>query len=59
MRKMVLELDELDYDAVQMAITRRQCFRIMPEGQSNVAGAVLAEICRGWMEFIDLSKRKK
>lgn len=61
LRKMLLELDEDDYRAVQAAIAHRQkmfrdipgCERgIMPEGDSNTAGAVLAEICRGWLESL-------
>lgn len=58
-KQIVLSLDELDYDAIQKAIARRQLFRVMPDGTSNTAGAVLAEICRGWLEFMDLSKEKQ
>ena len=53
-RKMVLDLDELDYRAVQRAIARRQTFRVMPDDEgSDTAGAVIAEICRGWLEMLD------
>lgn len=57
MRQMVLNLDEDDYDAIQAAIARRQAWRhedggpVMPGGDSDTAGAVLAEICRRWVEM--------
>lgn len=57
-RQILLSLDDLDYDAIQEAIARRQLFRVMPDGESNTAGAVLAEICRGWVEFTDMSKEE-
>jgi len=50
MRKLELLLNELDYQAIQEAIAKRQLFRAMPDTDSNAAGAVIAEICRGWME---------
>lgn len=51
-REIVLQLDELDYAAIQKAIAYRQTWGrgTMPDSDSNVAGAVLAEICRGWLE---------
>ncbi len=56
-RRMVLELDGDDYRAIQAAIAKRQLSRdghgaIMPDGDSNTAGAYLAEICRGWWEMV-------
>ena len=45
-----LECDDLDYRAIQEAMAKRQAIRCMPDSGSNVAGAVIAEICRGWME---------
>lgn len=68
LRVLTLELDELDYDAIQTALARRQIFGrhlpgctqgIMPDGNSNRAGALVAEICRGWMEMLDITMRKK
>ena len=63
-RQIVLELDALDYDAVQAAMCKRQAFGrtvpglektgLMPDGDSNRAGALIAEICRGWMEVLRL-----
>lgn len=48
-----LVLEDEDYDSVQRAIALRQSWRAMPDfGESNRAGAVLAEICRGWLEFV-------
>lgn len=45
-----LQLDEDDFGAVQYAMAARQ--RICPpcDGESNIAGATLADICRGWLE---------
>lgn len=52
-RSITLELDETDYNAIERAIAMRQNFRVMPEGLGNLAGRTIAEICRGWMEFLD------
>ena len=54
--EIVLVCDDLDYAAIQNAIARRQSSRIMPDNGSNVAGAVIAEICRGWEEMLDCDK---
>ena len=51
--RMTLELDEDDRNAINMAITQRQIWRVLPDGDGNLAGRVLAEICRGWMELHD------
>lgn len=51
--RIVLECDDLDYEAIQRAMARRQAMRVFPEHGSNVAGAVIAEICRGWDEIIE------
>jgi hypothetical protein len=64
MKAITLELDDLDYDAVQKAIAVRQSFRVWPEDDdmpilSNVPGLAIAEICRGWLEFLEVSKRRK
>ena len=55
--KIELECDDLDYSAIQRAIAMRQKFAIMPDNGSNVAGAVLAEICRGRMEFLEMRQQ--
>ena len=48
-----LELSDLDYDAIQKAIAYRQTWRAMPDADgSNLPGAVMAEICRGWLEML-------
>lgn len=49
-RVMTLLLDECDYAAVQKAIAYRQSWGIMPDGDGNIAGRTMAEICRGWLE---------
>lgn len=51
MRVMTMTLDELDYAAVQQAISVYQRGRcIPPEGSSDLAGAWVAEICRSWLD---------
>ena len=57
---MELALDELDYQAIQEALARRQMFMAMPDADegSNMAGRLVAEICRGWMEMLDFEKRR-
>lgn len=49
-RLMPLVLDQADYDAIQKAIAYRQTWGVMPDGEGNIAGRVIAEICRGWLE---------
>jgi hypothetical protein len=64
-RSVVLELDELDYDAVQRALSERQRMNhqyaggsILPDGEGNYAGRNIAEICRGWLEFLEWSRNR-
>jgi len=59
---LTLELDDLDAAAVNEAIAKRQRFRdesgcILPDTESNTAGVLIAEICRGWMEYRERSDR--
>ena len=55
MKTITLKCDEIDYDAIQAAIARRQLWRSLPEGEGDQAGRVLAEICRGWSEMLDVA----
>ena len=55
-RTIELRVDTLDYDAIQEAIGRRQRWRVLPDAddsEANLAGRLIAEICRGWMEMRD------
>jgi hypothetical protein len=55
-RRIVLELDEDDYEAVTRAVSIRQGFDgggLLPEGGGNLTGRIVAEICRGWEEMLD------
>lgn len=50
-RTIILECDELDYDTIQVEFARRQSFRdknanFLPDGDSNVAGTIVAEMAR-------------
>lgn len=62
-RRMELLLDDEDFDAIQAEITRRQMLSrridptgptLVPEGTSNLAGAILAEVVRDLDEYRDL-----
>lgn len=57
-RSILLLLDELDYDTIQNELARRQAVRfpdgtgpIVPDGDSNLAGAMLAEAIRDIDEY--------
>ena len=57
-----LKLDRRDYEAIQeaIAIRRSGLFRmpdgvlLMPDGESEPKGALLAEVCRGWVERLSV-----
>jgi hypothetical protein len=60
LRKIELVLDDLDYDVIQKEITDYQvhCRRIapagptiLPDGESNLAGAIIAECVRSLNEY--------
>ena len=56
LHRMELLVDDLDYDAIQSALCRRQRWQVLPDSDdagANLAGRVIAEICRGWMELHD------
>lgn len=48
--------DDEDAAAIHAAIARRQTWRIMPDGDGDLTGRVLAEICRGWLERLDMDR---
>jgi hypothetical protein len=55
--QITLALDELDAQAIHRAIAHRQTYRdqegcILPDNDSDLAGAALAEICRSWLESV-------
>lgn len=52
-REIVLHCDKLDFDAIRQAMKRRQSLCSIPDGGGNLAGRLVAEICRGWMEMLD------
>lgn len=53
MKTITLEVDQEDFDAIQSAICRRQSFQCLPDGDGNLTGRIVAEICRGWLERVD------
>lgn len=64
MKRITFEVDDLDFEAIQKAVARRQAaFRvngelIIPDGEGDLRGRLIAEICRGWVEFLDKSAAK-
>ena len=64
MRQLILELDEDDWNTIQAEIAARQAVRIsdgagstqplLPEGESNIAGAIIAEVVRDLQEYRDM-----
>lgn len=68
LREMLLLLDEDDFDAIQAEITLRQVRSrridptgptILPEGDSNLAGAILAECCRDLIDYRDMLEERR
>lgn len=56
MRTITLELDEDDWNAIQKEIAIRQSRRdkdgpLLPDGESNMVGAMLAEVVRDLEEY--------
>lgn len=49
--KLVLKLDDSDMVSIMKAIAERDRFPV-PHGSGNMSGRLLAEICRGWLEYI-------
>lgn len=48
--RITLELDEDDYASVMEAIREKQ-EGTLPEGEGNIEGRCIGEICRGWEEM--------
>ena len=59
-RKIVLELDNLDYDCFQAEVARYQATKrtadgvLLPDGESNLVGAVVCELIRDLLDYRDL-----
>lgn len=49
--KILLDLDADDARAVRQALRFRRK-HAMPDGTSNPQGALIAEICRGWLDML-------
>ena len=61
MKTMMLNLDDADFDAIQREITKRQLRSrwpgggtVIPEGESCLAGALIAEAIRDLSEYRDM-----
>lgn len=58
-RQIILELDEEDWDTIQGEFSKRQSHRykggpMLPDGDSNLPGAMLAECIRDLDEYRSL-----
>ena len=58
-RKIILECDDADYDTIQAEFARQQQFRdkdgtLLPDGDSNLSGAMVAEAIRNLEEYRQL-----
>lgn len=56
-RTIVLEVDDDDFDAIQRVIAQAQQVDIaggfdLPDGEGNLVGRRLAEICRGYEDLM-------
>ena len=49
--RFAFECDDLDAEVIHRAISIRQR-SVMPDHGSDTTGAVIAEICRGWLDSI-------
>ena len=61
MQTITVQVDDADADAIRAAIARRQAMRIdgepiLPDGDGDLAGRYLAEVCRGWLERTEPSE---
>ena len=60
MRTIHLQLDEGDYRDINAAIARRQRYdKATTVGGGNLAGRILGEICRGWMDRLDAASAEE
>jgi hypothetical protein len=54
--KITLEVDDDDFRSIHEAITERQVLLrdkesiILPPGEGNLAGRIIGEICRDWLD---------
>jgi hypothetical protein len=53
--QVTMKFDMADMRSVATATARRERMAPMPYGYSDEVGALLAEICRGWIEMLDHS----
>lgn len=59
LRKIVLEIDEDDFIGISNAIAKYQANQridgelILPDGEGDLRGRIIAEICRGWCDLVD------
>jgi len=46
-----LVLDRADHASIMRAIAEREHAGVLPKGDGDLNGRILAEICRGWMDY--------
>lgn len=62
-RQIILDCDDDDFDAIQREFAIRQLRRrdgqtCLPDGESNLAGAMVAEMCRDLADYRDFLSSK-
>jgi hypothetical protein len=61
LRELHFVVDELDYQAIMSAIAARQTVRcggtlVIADGQGDLGGRILAQICRGWINRFEFDR---
>jgi hypothetical protein len=66
LKQIVLNVDDLDLQAIQDAIAHYEAIHIknfgeviLPDGDSEQPGAIIAELCRGYLERAGVLKVTK
>ena len=49
---LILRVDNDDRRSILEAVAMRERLGLIPDGGGNDDGRAIAEICRGWMEFM-------
>lgn len=65
--KIILELDEIDYEIIQNEIAHRQARSralgltetLLPDGDSNLAGAIVAECVRDLNDYREMHDKER
>lgn len=59
MKVMTFEVSDIDSEAIEEAIAKRHAWNCLPdaiEHDETIRGRLLAEVCRGWIERVEVSR---